>query len=229
MRLAAIGTVLLLSLWALSPALAQNRTFAQTRQMALPAGNIQQLRVHCGAGSLYITNAEWQDTIKVIAEIEIDNVNQSDGQGFAEKPTFVQSVMVIETLQEARHLGCPRAAQQPQRSARASRSQTIQERLQGDQVADPLIDPHHQHPTRTVRAWFRRGPVFVQPLRQPEQQPAIHPVFASHGTGSQTGAGVASGRSTRSDLSPSGTGVCRLVISPSASKTASGLTRRMQS
>jgi len=85
MKLAAIGTILLLSLWALSPTFAQTRTFTQTKQMALPAGDIYELRVNCGAGSLYIINTEWQDTIRVIAEIEVDNVTQSDGQGFAEK------------------------------------------------------------------------------------------------------------------------------------------------
>jgi DUF4097 and DUF4098 domain-containing protein YvlB len=85
MKLAVIGTIFLLSLWALSPAFAQTKTFTQTKQMALPAGDIHELRVNCGAGSLYLINAEWQDTIKVIAEIEIDNLNQRDEQGFAEK------------------------------------------------------------------------------------------------------------------------------------------------
>jgi len=85
MKLAVINTILLLPLWALSPALAQTRTFVQSQEMALPVGVIHELRVHCGAGSLYITNAEWQDTIRVFAEIEVDNVNQSDGQEFAEK------------------------------------------------------------------------------------------------------------------------------------------------
>jgi hypothetical protein len=54
MRLAAIGIILLL------PFLALSSTFGQTRQMVLPAGDIYELRVHSGAGSLYITNAEWQ-------------------------------------------------------------------------------------------------------------------------------------------------------------------------
>ena len=85
MKLAAIGTILLLSLWALSPTLAQTKTFVQTKQMALPAGDIYELRINCGAGSLYIINTEWQDTIRVIAEIEVDNLNQRDGQGFADK------------------------------------------------------------------------------------------------------------------------------------------------
>jgi DUF4097 and DUF4098 domain-containing protein YvlB len=85
MKLAAIGTILLLSLWTLSPTFAQTKTFTQTKQMGLPAADIHELRVHCGAGSLYIINTEWQDTIRVIAEIEVDNVTQSDGQGFADK------------------------------------------------------------------------------------------------------------------------------------------------
>jgi hypothetical protein len=85
MKLAAIGTILLLFLWALSPTFAQTKTFVQTKQMALPAADIHELRVHCGAGSLYIINAEWQDTIRVIAEIEVDNLNQRDEQGFADK------------------------------------------------------------------------------------------------------------------------------------------------
>jgi hypothetical protein len=85
MKLAAIGTILLLPFWALSPTFAQTKTFVQTKQMALPAADIHELRVHCGAGSLYIINTEWQDTIRVIAEIEVDHVTQSDGQRIAEK------------------------------------------------------------------------------------------------------------------------------------------------
>jgi hypothetical protein len=79
MRLAAIGIILLL------PFLALNSTFGQTKQMALPAGDIYELRVHSGAGSLYITNAEWQDTIRVFAEIEVDDLNKSDYPEFVEK------------------------------------------------------------------------------------------------------------------------------------------------
>ena len=79
MKLASIGIILLL------PFLALNSTFAQTQQLALPAGDIYELRVHCGAGSLYIVNAEWQNTIRVFAEIEVEDLNQSDVQGFIEK------------------------------------------------------------------------------------------------------------------------------------------------
>ena len=79
MKLASIGIILLL------PFLALNSTFAQTQQLALPAGDIYELRVHCGAGSLYIVNAEWQNTIRVFAEIEVEDLNKSDDQGFAEK------------------------------------------------------------------------------------------------------------------------------------------------
>jgi len=79
MKLTAIGVILLL------PALALSATFVQTKQMALPAGDINELRVHCGAGSLYIVNADWQNTIRVFAEIEVENLNKSDYQGFAEK------------------------------------------------------------------------------------------------------------------------------------------------
>ncbi len=79
MKLASIGIILLL------PFLALNSTFAQTKQLALPAGDIYELRIHCGAGSLYIVNAEWQNTIRVFAEIEVEVLNKSDAQGFAEK------------------------------------------------------------------------------------------------------------------------------------------------
>jgi hypothetical protein len=79
MKLFAIGVILLL------PVLALGSTFVQTKQMALPAGGINKLSVQCGAGSLYIINAEGQDTIRVFAEIEVDNLNKSDHQGFAGK------------------------------------------------------------------------------------------------------------------------------------------------
>jgi len=79
MKLTVIGVILLL------PALALSATFVQTKQMALPAGDINELRVHCGAGSLHVINADWQNTIGVFAEIEVENLNKSDYQGFAEK------------------------------------------------------------------------------------------------------------------------------------------------
>jgi len=79
MRLAAIGVILLL------PLLALGSTFAQTKQMAVPAGDIYELKIHCGAGSLYITNAEWQASIRVFAEIEVDDFNKSDYPEFVEK------------------------------------------------------------------------------------------------------------------------------------------------
>jgi DUF4097 and DUF4098 domain-containing protein YvlB len=79
MKLIAIGAILLL------PVLALSSTFVQTKQMALPAGNINKLSVQCGAGSLYIINAEGQNSIRVFAEIEVDNLDNSDHQGFAEK------------------------------------------------------------------------------------------------------------------------------------------------
>jgi len=79
MKLTAIGIVLLL------PVLALSATFVQTKQMVLPAGDINKLSIQCGAGSLYILNAEGQDSIRVFAEIEVDNLNNSDPQGFADK------------------------------------------------------------------------------------------------------------------------------------------------
>jgi len=80
MKLTAIGVILLL------PFLALSSTFGQTKQqMALPAGDIYELRVYSGAGSLYITNAEWQDTIRVFAEIEVDDLNIGDYPEFVEK------------------------------------------------------------------------------------------------------------------------------------------------
>jgi len=79
MKLFAIGAILLL------PVLALGSTFVQTKQVALPAGDITKLDVQCGAGSLYIINAQGQDTIRVFAEIEVENLNNSDRQGFADK------------------------------------------------------------------------------------------------------------------------------------------------
>ena len=79
MKISAIAIILLLPLLALSS------TFAQTIQLALPAGDIYELRVYCGAGSLYIINAEWQNTIKVFAEIEVEDKIKFDDQEFAEK------------------------------------------------------------------------------------------------------------------------------------------------
>ena len=79
MRLSAVGIILLL------PFLAMNSPFAQTCQMTLPAGDIYELRIHCGAGSLYITNAEWQDNIRVFAEIEAEEKNKIEFQDFSEK------------------------------------------------------------------------------------------------------------------------------------------------
>lgn len=79
MKLFAVGILLLV------PFLALNSTMVQTKQMALPADGISELRVHCGAGSLYIVNAEWQNTIRAFADIEIDNFSRGDYQAFAEK------------------------------------------------------------------------------------------------------------------------------------------------
>ncbi len=79
MKLIIIGAILLL------PVLALSSTIAQTQQMALPAADINRLSVECGAGSLYIISTEGQDTIRVFAEIEVDNLNESDRQGFADK------------------------------------------------------------------------------------------------------------------------------------------------
>ena len=79
MRLAAIGIILFLPFWPV------NFAFAQTKQMTLPADDIYELRIYCGAGSLYITNAEWQNNIRVFAEIEVGDKNKVVYQEFAEK------------------------------------------------------------------------------------------------------------------------------------------------
>jgi hypothetical protein len=79
MKLFAIGILLLV------PVVALSSTIVQTKQMALPAEGISELRVHCGAGSLYIVKAEWQNAIRVFADIEVDNLRPGDAQGFAEK------------------------------------------------------------------------------------------------------------------------------------------------
>ncbi len=78
MKLFVIGILLFI----LFPA--SSSTIVQTRQMALPTDGISELRVHCGAGSLHIANAEWQNTIKVYADIEVDGFGQGEGQGFTE-------------------------------------------------------------------------------------------------------------------------------------------------
>ena len=79
MKLFAIGILLFV------PLLALNSAVVQTKQLTLPADGISQLRIHCGAGSLHIVNAEWQKTIRVFADIEVDNFSQNDTQGFADK------------------------------------------------------------------------------------------------------------------------------------------------
>jgi DUF4097 and DUF4098 domain-containing protein YvlB len=79
MKFAPIVMILFLPVWALSA------TFVQTTQLALPAEGIYELRIHCGAGSLYVTNAEWRDEITVFADIEVEDLSPSDSQAFAEK------------------------------------------------------------------------------------------------------------------------------------------------
>ena len=69
----------------LIPFLVLSSPFAQTRQMTLPAGDIYELRIQCGAGSLYLTNADWQDSIRVFAEIEVEDKNTNTYQEFPEK------------------------------------------------------------------------------------------------------------------------------------------------
>ena len=64
MKLAAIGLILFL------PVLVLNPLYALSSELDLPAADIYELRIHCGAGSLYLVNAEWRSTIKVFAEIE---------------------------------------------------------------------------------------------------------------------------------------------------------------
>jgi hypothetical protein len=79
MKLLTIGILLFI------PLLALGSTVVQTKQMALPTDGISELRVHCGAGSLHIVNAKWQNSIKVCADIEVENFKPGDAQGFAEK------------------------------------------------------------------------------------------------------------------------------------------------
>ncbi|MDX2500062.1 MAG: hypothetical protein QNL14_06080 [Deltaproteobacteria bacterium] len=79
MRLAAVGFILFL------PFLAMGSPLAQTGQMTLPAGDIYELRIRCGSGSLYITNAEWQDKIRVFVEIEAEEETKIEFQDFSEK------------------------------------------------------------------------------------------------------------------------------------------------
>ena len=79
MKLIAIGVLVFM------PFMALGSTIVQTKQMALPTNGISELRVHCGAGSLYIVNAEWQNSIQVYADIEADHISPADLQGFVEK------------------------------------------------------------------------------------------------------------------------------------------------
>lgn len=79
MKQAAAVIILLL------PFLVLSSPLAQTRQMTLPAGDIYELRIQCGAGSLYLTNADWQDSIRVWAEIEADGKNNNTYQEFPQK------------------------------------------------------------------------------------------------------------------------------------------------
>jgi len=83
MKLIAIGVIVLL------PVLALSSTVVQTKQLALPAAGINRLSVQCGAGSLYIINTEGQDTIRVFAEIEVDNLNKIDHQGFVDNHVVI--------------------------------------------------------------------------------------------------------------------------------------------
>ena len=79
MKLAAIGLILFL------PVLVLNPLYALSNELELPAGDIYELRIHCGAGSLYLVNAEWRSTIKVFAEIETKELSQGDADLFVEK------------------------------------------------------------------------------------------------------------------------------------------------
>jgi len=79
MKLAAIGLILFL------PVLVLNPLYALSNELELPAGDIYELRIHCGAGSLYLANAEWRSTIKVFAEIETKELSQGDADLFVEK------------------------------------------------------------------------------------------------------------------------------------------------
>jgi len=79
MKLAAIGLILFL------PVLILNPLYALSNELVLPAGDIYELRIHCGAGSLYLVNAEWQSTIKVFAEIEAEKLGQGDDDLFVKK------------------------------------------------------------------------------------------------------------------------------------------------
>lgn len=79
MKLAAIGLILFL------PVLVLNPLYALSSELVLPAGDIYELRIHCGAGALYLVNAEWRSTIKVFAEIEAKELGQGDTELFVEK------------------------------------------------------------------------------------------------------------------------------------------------
>ena len=65
--------------------LTMNSTFAQTRQLTLPASDIYELRIHCGAGSLYVTNADWLDSIRVYADIDGEDKDKIESQESGEK------------------------------------------------------------------------------------------------------------------------------------------------
>jgi len=79
MKLAAVGLILFL------PVLVLNPLYALSNELVLPAGDIYELRIHCGAGSLYLVNAEWRSTITVFAEIEGKEVGKGKDDLFVEK------------------------------------------------------------------------------------------------------------------------------------------------
>jgi hypothetical protein len=85
MKLSAMGIIFLLTFWVLSPNLAQTETLTSTRQLALDTKGIDELKINDGAGSLHISNTDWQNTIRVSAEIDAKNLKISAEQGAAEQ------------------------------------------------------------------------------------------------------------------------------------------------
>jgi hypothetical protein len=72
-------------IFALLPAVALADSYRETRNLELPAGGVKTLKVSCGAGSLTLKGIDGIDLIRVIAEIQADNVDKDEFQLMADQ------------------------------------------------------------------------------------------------------------------------------------------------
>ena len=80
----------------LLPALTFAGTVCDTKRLELPAGGIQSLKVDCGAGALKLKSKADLDTVKVMAEIEVD------GACDLEFRTAIEKLLML-TLEHQNH------------------------------------------------------------------------------------------------------------------------------